>query len=66
MAERVLTAIEFAEAIRVSLPTAHKLLRLGTVKAGRAGYHWRIPESSVVEFLHGGSGQSGSEGQTAR
>src|SRR5262245_8642122 len=60
--ENVFTLKQVATALRVSPPTARKVLRSGALPAVQAGRQWRCLEQSVIEYLRGGrSGDGQSE-----
>jgi excisionase family DNA binding protein len=55
VAERdpVLTTDEAIEYLKVSKPTFLKYIRLGRIKAIKAGKGWRILQSELYRFLKG-------------
>lgn len=52
----VLTAVETAHYLRVSLNTALKLLRENIVPATKVGRQWRVSKSALDTFLGRGRG----------
>ena len=52
--EKVFNIVEVAAALRVSTPTARKLIRAGTIRMVQVGRAWRITESAMSDFLRGG------------
>ena len=64
--EKIFTLPEFAATLRISEPTALKMLHMGVIKAGRAGHRWRIAESAITEFLRGGSGSGTDRAKESR
>lgn len=55
VAERdiVLTTDEAIEYLKISKPTFLKYIRLGRIKAIKAGKGWRILQSELYRFLKG-------------
>jgi len=51
----VLTTGEAIEYLKISKPTFLKYIRLGKIKAIKAGKGWRILESELYRFLRGES-----------
>ena len=49
----VLTTNEAIEYLRISKPTFLKYIRLGKIKAIKAGNGWRILQSELYRFLKG-------------
>ncbi len=49
----VLTTDEAMEYLKVSKPTLLKYIRLGRIKAIKAGKGWRILQSELYRFLKG-------------
>lgn len=40
------------EQLKIGYSTAYRLLRTGEIKAFRIGRNWKIPASSVSEYIH--------------
>ena len=55
--EKMLTAGEIAEALRVSVRTVYNLLEAGALRGVRVGRAWRVPESALQEFIAQGGGE---------
>ncbi len=53
----VLTTDEAIEYLKISKPTFLKYIRLGRIKAIKAGKGWRVLQSELYRFLRGESGQ---------
>ncbi len=51
--DEVLTTDEAIEYLKVSKPTFLKYIRLGRIKAIKAGKGWRILQSELYRFLRG-------------
>jgi excisionase family DNA binding protein len=49
----VLTTDEAIEYLKISKPTFLKYIRLGRIKAIKAGKGWRILQSELIRFLRG-------------
>ena len=49
----VLTTDEAIEYLKISKPTFLKYIRLGRIKAIKAGKGWRILQSELIRFLKG-------------
>ena len=49
----VLTTEEAIEYLKISKPTFLKYLRLGRIKAIKAGKGWRVLQSELYRFLRG-------------
>jgi excisionase family DNA binding protein len=49
----VLTTNEAIEYLKISKPTFLKYIRLGRIKAIKAGKGWRILQSELIRFLRG-------------
>ena len=51
--ERVvlLTPVEVADLVRVSLKTVYRAIWSGDLEAGKARGQWRIPEGAVWEWI---------------
>jgi len=50
----VLTTKEAIEYLRISRPTFLKYIRLGRIRATKAGNGWRIHQSELYRFLNVG------------
>jgi excisionase family DNA binding protein len=50
----VLTTDEAIQYLRISKPTFLKYIRLGRIKAIKAGNGWRVLQSELYRFLKGG------------
>lgn len=59
----VLTTDEAIEYLKVSKPTLLKYIRLGRIKAIKAGKGWRILQSELYRFLKGEEWPQRSEQQ---
>ena len=55
--DTVLTTEEAIEYLRISKPTFLKYIRLGRIRAIKAGKGWRVLESELARFLRGEGGQ---------
>ena len=51
--DTVLTTEEAMEYLRISKPTFLKYIRLGRIRAIKAGKGWRILQSELYRFLKG-------------
>jgi excisionase family DNA binding protein len=51
--DSVLTTIEAIEYLKISKPTFLKYIRLGRIRAIKAGKGWRILQSELYRFLNG-------------
>jgi excisionase family DNA binding protein len=51
--DEVLTTDEAIEYLKISKPTFLKYIRLGRIKAIKAGKGWRILQSEINRFLKG-------------
>ena len=51
--ETVLTTDEAIEYLKISKPTFLKYIRLGQIKAIKAGKGWRVLQSELNRFLKG-------------
>ena len=51
--ERILTADEVAEYLKVNIRTVYKLLESGELQGRKIGRIWRITESAVNDFIQG-------------
>lgn len=51
--DSVLTTDEAIECLKISKPTFLKYIRLGRIKAIKAGKGWRILQSELYRFLKG-------------
>ncbi|MGZ3513309.1 MAG: helix-turn-helix domain-containing protein [Thermodesulfobacteriota bacterium] len=51
--DSVLTTDEAMEYLKISKPTLLKYIRLGRIKAIKAGKGWRILQSELNRFLRG-------------
>jgi excisionase family DNA binding protein len=49
----VLTTEEAIGYLKISKPTFLKYIRLGRIRAIKAGKGWRVLESELTRFLHG-------------
>ena len=54
--DSVLTTDEAIEYLKISKPTFLKYIRLGRIKAIKAGKGWRILQSELNRFLRGEAG----------
>ena len=52
--EKILTAEEVAEYLKVNIRTVYKLLESGELQGRKIGRIWRITESAVNEYMAGG------------
>ena len=53
--DSVLTTDEAIEYLRISKPTFLKYIRVGRIRATKAGKDWRILQSELNRFLNGGA-----------
>ena len=51
--EKILTAEEVAEYLKVNIRTVYKLLESGELRGRKIGRIWRISESAVNDFVQG-------------
>jgi len=51
--DSVLTTDEAIEYLKISKPTFLKYIRLGRIKAIKAGKGWRVLQSELYRFLRG-------------
>ncbi|HYA91234.1 MAG TPA: helix-turn-helix domain-containing protein [Thermodesulfobacteriota bacterium] len=51
--DMVLTTDEAIEYLKISKPTFLKYIRLGRIKAIKAGKGWRVLQSELFRFLRG-------------
>ncbi len=51
--DNVLTTDEAIEYLKISKPTFLKYIRLGRIKAIKAGKGWRVLQSELYRFLRG-------------
>lgn len=51
--DSVLTTDEAIEYLRISKPTFLKYIRIGRIRATKAGKGWRILQSELYRFLNG-------------
>ncbi|MFB3884895.1 MAG: helix-turn-helix domain-containing protein [Thermodesulfobacteriota bacterium] len=51
--EEVLTTEEAIQYLKISKPTFLKYIRLGRIKAIKAGKGWRVLQSELIRFLKG-------------
>jgi len=51
--DMVLTTEEAIEYLKISKPTFLKYIRMGRIKAIKAGKGWRILQSELLRFLKG-------------
>ena len=51
--DKLITMTELMEFLRISKPTAIKLLKRGDIKATKVGNQWRILKSEVDKYLRG-------------
>ena len=55
--DMVLTTGEAIGYLKISKPTFLKYIRLGRIRAIKAGKGWRVLESELTRFLHGEGAQ---------
>jgi len=55
--DMVLTTKEATEYLKISKPTFVKYIRLGRIRAIKAGKGWRVLQSELYRFLKGGKGR---------
>jgi len=60
VSDSVLTSDEAIQYLRISKPTFLKYVRLGKIKAIKAGKGWRVLHSELYRFLTEGSSNGGS------
>ena len=58
--DSVLTSDEAIQYLRISKPTFLKYIRLGRIKAIKAGKGWRVLHSELYRFLKEGSSDTAS------
>lgn len=51
--EKILTAEEVADYLKINIRTVYKLLETGEIRGVKIGRIWRIPEAAVIDFLQG-------------
>ena len=51
--DQVLTTGDAIESLKISKPTFLKYIRLGRIRAIKAGKGWRILQSELLRFLKG-------------
>ncbi len=51
---KLYTVQEIADALRVHSRTAYRLVKEGKIKGIKVGSQWRIPESSLLEYIDSG------------
>lgn len=56
----VLTSQEAIEYLRISKPTFLKYIRLGRIRAVKAGNGWKVHQSELLRFLRVGEEQKAS------
>jgi excisionase family DNA binding protein len=49
----VLTTEEAIEYLKISKPTFLKYIRIGRIRATKAGKGWRVLQSELIRFLRG-------------
>ena len=47
----ILTVSELAEALKVGSTQAYRLVRSQKIKAFREGKDWKIPKTSVIQYI---------------
>ena len=47
----ILTVSELAEALKVGSTQAYRLVRSQKIKAFKAGKDWKIPQTSVIQYI---------------
>ena len=47
----ILTVSELAEALKVGSTQAYRLVRSQKIKAFKEGKDWRIPKTSVIQYI---------------
>ena len=47
----ILTVSELAEALRIGSTQAYRLVRLKKIKAFKEGKDWKIPKTSVIQYI---------------
>ena len=52
--EKILTAEEVADYLKINIRTVYKLLETGELQGRKIGRIWRITESAVNEYMAGG------------
>ena len=63
MLEKIYTFDEGRAVVGCSPATFYKALRKKEIRAAKIGRAWRIPESSVSEWLRGSGGSGGEQGE---
>lgn len=51
--EKILTAEEVADYLKINIRTVYKLLETGELRGRKIGRIWRISESAVNDFVQG-------------
>ena len=47
----ILTVSELAEALKVGVTQAYRLVRSQKIKAFKEGKDWKIPKTSVIQYI---------------
>lgn len=47
----ILTVSKLAEALRIGSTQAYRLVRLKKIKAFKEGKDWKIPKTSVIQYI---------------
>lgn len=47
----ILTVSELAEALRIGSTQAYRLVRFKKIKAFKEGKDWKIPKTSVIQYI---------------
>jgi excisionase family DNA binding protein len=55
MTEKIHTVEEIALMLRIPERTVFRELREGKMRGFKAGGAWRVPQSAIDEYIHGGS-----------
>ena len=59
--DMVLTTVEVVRYLKISKPTFLKYIRMGKIRAVKAGNGWRVLESELLRFLRGDEIPKGSQ-----
>lgn len=49
--QKILTLDEVCEILTISVQTGYRLIKSGQIRAFKQGKQWRIPESSLEEYV---------------
>jgi excisionase family DNA binding protein len=57
------TVREIAETLRIHSRTAYRLIQEGKIRGIKVGSQWRVPESSLLEYIESGLQASPRKGK---